>query len=85
MSSVPVRDLRNHTAEVVRRAQAGERVTITVNGNPVATLAAVERVEQAYLTKDELLAMRPAAPDVDLDRHIRELTSETTDDLGPIE
>ncbi|MGI8428403.1 MAG: type II toxin-antitoxin system Phd/YefM family antitoxin [Solirubrobacteraceae bacterium] len=29
---VSVRELRNHTAQVVRRAQAGERLSLTVNG-----------------------------------------------------
>jgi prevent-host-death family protein len=32
------RELRNHTREVLRRAQAGESVTITVHGRAVAEL-----------------------------------------------
>lgn len=35
---VPQRELRNHTAEVLRRVEQGERVEITVNGRPVAEL-----------------------------------------------
>jgi prevent-host-death family protein len=36
---VSVRDLRNHTAEVLRRVEAGERLTVTVDRRPVAELA----------------------------------------------
>lgn len=35
---IPQRDLRNHTAEVLRRVEQGERVEITVHGHPVAEL-----------------------------------------------
>lgn len=33
---VSVRELRNHTAEVVAAVRSGERVTLTVNRRPVA-------------------------------------------------
>jgi prevent-host-death family protein len=36
MPEVPSRELRNDTAGVLRRAQAGEVLTITVKGKPVA-------------------------------------------------
>jgi prevent-host-death family protein len=36
---VSVRDLRNHTAAVLRRVEAGERLRITVDRRPVAELA----------------------------------------------
>jgi len=36
--SVPQKDLRNNVAEVLRRAEAGEDLTITVSGRPVAQL-----------------------------------------------
>ncbi len=35
---VPQRELRNNVSEVLRRAERGERLTITVNGRPVAEL-----------------------------------------------
>lgn len=38
MDDVSVRDLRNHTADVLRRVEAGERVRITVDRRPVAEL-----------------------------------------------
>jgi prevent-host-death family protein len=36
---VSVRELRNHTAEVLRRVEAGERLRVTVDRRPVAELA----------------------------------------------
>jgi len=36
-----VRELRNHTAEVLRRVEAGERLRVTVDRRPVAELAAL--------------------------------------------
>jgi prevent-host-death family protein len=35
---VSVRELRNHTAEVLRRVEAGERLRVTVDRRPVAEL-----------------------------------------------
>ncbi len=35
---VSVRELRNHTADVVRRIEAGERLSLTVNRRPVADI-----------------------------------------------
>lgn len=38
MATIPQKDLRNKVAEVLRRAEAGEEITITVSGRPVAEL-----------------------------------------------
>jgi prevent-host-death family protein len=84
MSLVPVRDLRNNTAAVIERARNGEEVTITVNGVPAATLTAVKPARKAFLTKAEFLALRPNTADLTLAADIATLTSDTTDDLGPI-
>jgi prevent-host-death family protein len=43
MSEASIRDLRNHGGEVVDRVQAGERVTITRDGQPVAELRPLPR------------------------------------------
>jgi prevent-host-death family protein len=43
MSDVSSRDLRNRTAEVLRRVEAGERVRISVNRRPVAELVPLDR------------------------------------------
>jgi prevent-host-death family protein len=36
---VSVRELRNHTADVLRRVEAGERLRVTVDRRPVAELS----------------------------------------------
>jgi prevent-host-death family protein len=38
VASVTIRDLRNHGGEVVGRVEAGEHVTVTRDGRPVAEL-----------------------------------------------
>ena len=43
MADVSSRDLRNRTAEVLRRVERGERVQITVNRRPVAELVPLGR------------------------------------------
>ena len=43
MFEVSARDLRNHTAAVLRRAESGERLYVTVSRRPVAQLGPLER------------------------------------------
>jgi prevent-host-death family protein len=38
MERIALRELRNHTSRVVRRASAGERIIITVDGVPTAQI-----------------------------------------------
>ena len=44
MDRLGIRQLRNATADAVRRASAGERIVITVDGRPVAQLGPLEPV-----------------------------------------
>ena len=43
MADVSSRDLRNHTASLLRRVEAGERLRINVNRRPVAELVPLDR------------------------------------------
>jgi prevent-host-death family protein len=43
MADVSSRDLRNHTADVLRRVERGERLRINVNRRPVAELVPLDR------------------------------------------
>lgn len=43
MDSIPQKQLRNQVGEVLRRVEAGETVTVTVAGRPVAELAPAAR------------------------------------------
>ncbi len=85
MSEVASRELRNDTAGVLRRAQAGEDITITVKGRPVAILTAVRPRRRHWLTRAEFLArLRRAQADPGLRNDLAALAGDTTDDLGPI-
>ena len=82
MTTVASRDLRNHTAEVLRQVSDGTRVTITVNGRPVAEIGPVQSTRPLFLTKTqlvELISERQADPGLkdDLER----LAGDTTADL----
>ena len=67
-----MRDLRNRTTEVMRSVEAGELVTLTVKGRPVADIvphrARSERVP-AHVLLTELAALHtgPAEPWPSLD------------------
>lgn len=54
MESIGVRELRNQVAAVVRRAAAGERITVTVDGVPTAQLGPLE--PSGSPTLDDLVA-----------------------------
>jgi prevent-host-death family protein len=43
VSDIPQKELRNNVSEVLRRAEAGETLTVTVAGRPVAELGPVHR------------------------------------------
>lgn len=81
MSEVSVRELRNDVSEVLRRAEAGELIVVTVRGRPVAQLGPLNRrprfLPAAYL--EAILA--DARADPGLREELRELNPDTTDDL----
>jgi prevent-host-death family protein len=85
MSMVASRELRNDTAGVLRRVQAGEEVTITVNGQPVAVIAAVQPKRRRWLTKGELVRrLETSQADAGFREDLAELAGETTDDLDEL-
>ena len=43
MTTIPQKELRNRVSEVLRRVEAGETLTVTVAGRPVAELSPVRR------------------------------------------
>jgi prevent-host-death family protein len=85
MSEVASRDLRNDTAGVLRRAEAGEVITITVKGKPVAQLTAARPARRRWLAGAELAQrLRRVQADPGLRRELAGLAGDTTDVLGPI-
>jgi prevent-host-death family protein len=85
MALVASRELRNDTAGVLRRVQAGEDIVITVNGQPVARLVSLRPTRRRWLPAAELAArLRGTQADPGLRDDLARLAGDTTDDLGPI-
>ncbi len=85
MTEVPSRELRNDTAGVLRRVEAGEVLTITVRGKPVARLSALQPNRRRWLSGVELAQrLKRAQADPGLRGDLAALAGDTTDDLGPI-
>ncbi len=52
MESIPQKELRNQVGEVLRRVEAGETLTVTVAGRPVAELSPTAR--RRWITAEAL-------------------------------
>jgi prevent-host-death family protein len=53
--TVGLRELRQNASELVRRAEAGETLTITVSGRPAAVLGPVDR--RSWRSPDEIAGL----------------------------
>jgi prevent-host-death family protein len=85
MATVAARDLRNHTADVLRRVAEGDRVTVTVNGTPVAEIGPVPSARRATMSKHELRNLLAGAQaDPGLRSDLSALGDDTTADLDPL-
>jgi len=79
---VASRELRNNTRGLLERVEAGESVTITVGGRPVAVLQPFGR-RPRWLPRDEFLGrIVPRRADAALRAELRDLAPDTTDDLA---
>ena len=61
MATIPQRDLRNRVSEMLRRAASGERLTVTVDGRPVAELGPLGTARREP-TEADLMALLGTAP-----------------------
>jgi prevent-host-death family protein len=59
---VSVRDLRNHTADVVAAVRAGERVSLTVNRMPIADIVPHAAGRNPWVPADVLRQIVEEAP-----------------------
>jgi prevent-host-death family protein len=81
MASVASRQLRNNTRALLDRIEAGEAVTITVDGRPVAVLQPIDR-RGRWLSREEFVrTVLPYHADASLAAELRELAPDTTQDL----
>lgn len=82
MSAISARDLRNHTAEVLRRVEAGEEMEVLRDNRPVAKIIPWSwrrRWLPASEISRQLLSLRPDA--TGQARELQEALTDTTDDL----
>lgn len=82
MSAVPARELRNHTAAVLRRVAAGEEIDVLQDNRPVARIIPL-RHQRRWIPASEMIGeLERLGPDsTGLREELREILSGTTDDL----
>lgn len=77
MATIPQKELRNKVGEVLRRAESGEEITITVSGRPVAQLGPA-RTRQ-WVPAAQLADLWGAPTDATLGKDLEAMGGELTD------
>jgi prevent-host-death family protein len=77
MATIPQKDLRNNVGEVLRRAEAGEEITITVAGRPVAQLGPTAR--RRWVGGAQLAGVWDTPSPRDADRDLERFPAELVD------
>ena len=77
MVEVGLREMRQNASDLVRRAQAGERLTVTVAGRPAAVLGPVE--SRRWREWDEIADLFRTAVDAELEADLDRLDAEPAD------
>lgn len=77
MVTVPQKELRNHVGEVLRRAEAGEEITITVSGRPVAQLGPART--RSWVPNSQLTDLWKAPSDPTLEKDLEGIGGELRD------
>ena len=80
MESIPQKELRNQVGEVLRRVEAGETLTVTVAGRPVAELSPAAR--RRWVTGDALAEIWRAPAPRGLDDDLGQLGAGLVDPFG---
>ena len=83
MTTVAVRELRNNTAEVIRKVREGETVVLTSRGEKIAQIVSIPPKRRTFLTREEVMRMPQTDPRLTAD--LAALGNEDTDTLGPIQ
>lgn len=81
MSEVASRELRNHTRALLDRVEAGEEITITVDGRPVAEIRRVQARPRWIERTAFVRGIAAHQADAGLREELRALLPDTTDDL----
>jgi prevent-host-death family protein len=82
MSAIPARDLPNHTAEILRRVEAGEEVVVLRDKRPVAKIIPLSWRRQWLPASEISRELLRLGPDIaGQAQELRETLTETTDGL----
>jgi len=82
MSAIPARDLRNHTAEILRRVEAGEEIEVLRDNRPVAKIVPLPWRRRWLPATEVVRQVALLGPDTTgLARELKETLTDTTDDL----
>ena len=81
--TIPQRELRNRTAEVLREVESGATVRVTVSGRPVADLVPVAR-RRRLLGRDVLEQLARITPDPELRPDLKAARDADPDDLQDV-
>jgi prevent-host-death family protein len=78
---VGVRELRNQTGQVIDAVRAGERVTLTVHGEPIADIVPHQHRTRWLMGSNLKQALQTRAADPALGRDLDDLAGQTLDEL----
>ena len=80
-TTIPVRDLRNNSARILRQVEHGRRFLITVSGKQVAALVPIDS-RSTFVPASVIEAIRREAPlDQAFARDLRSALSQRVDDI----
>ena len=81
MTDIASRELRNNTRALLDRVEAGESITITVDGRAVAILLPAERRPRFMAREAFIGRLLSRRADAALRTELRDLAPDMTDDL----
>lgn len=77
MATIAQKELRNNAGEVLRRAEAGEQITITVSGRPVAQIGPIR--DRQWVDTADLTELWRVLPDPTLARDLEAFDADLAD------
>lgn len=77
VTTIPQKELRNQVGEILRRVEAGETMTVTVSGRPVADLSPAQR--RRWVSGSELSKVWRGPTPHDLEQDLERLPAELID------
>lgn len=82
MSTVPARDLRNRTAEILRRVEAGEEIEVLKDNRPIARIVPLTSRRTWVPAAEIMHELGRLGPDsTGLAEELRATLTDTTEDL----